>query len=216
MVELARPHAARSGDPDLPHGHMAMGYIRRVEGAAALLAEISAAAPPDSTDPLIMRWAGWSYLTQGRPELALDILERAQRASARLRIGSSLVDCYLMLGRREDEQRMLATMREVLVNKASPAIQERGRAGHPGDRARAVGRTEAGIAQAERAVAEEPEDGRVRYNAACVRPRGKPERAIERLRAPVGLVPSLTDWVSRDPDFASLSIPTSCDCSARA
>ena len=55
-------------------------------------------------------------------------------------------------------------------------------------------------------VAEEPEDGRVRYNAACTFAHaGQPERAIEQLRAMVDLVPNyLTDWVSRDPDFASL------------
>ncbi|MCK9993610.1 MAG: hypothetical protein Dbin4_02130, partial [Alphaproteobacteria bacterium] len=44
------------------------------------------------------------------------ILERAHRLHPRhYRIASSLVDCYLMLGRRDDEARMLGRIRELLV-----------------------------------------------------------------------------------------------------
>jgi eukaryotic-like serine/threonine-protein kinase len=210
VVGLARPHALRALelDPDLPQAHMAMGFIHRLEGnAPGLLAEIRAAAPPDSTDPLILRWAGWSCMTQGRPEEALAILERAQRLHPRdYRMASSLVDCYLMLGRREDEQRMIARLREVLVetlardprNVDARIILAIGLA-QSGERG-------AGIAQAERALAEAPEDGRVHYNAACTFAHaGEAERAIDQLRVMVEMVPSyLTDWVRRDPDFASL------------
>jgi len=210
MLEQARPHARRALelDPDLPQAHMAMGFVHRFEGnAEGLLAEIRAAARPDSTDPLILGWAGWSYLTQGKPEEALPILERAHRLHPRdYRIASSLIDCYLMLGRKDDERRTLAMLREVLVEtlardplNADARIILAISLAQSGDR-------EAGIAQAERALAIAPEDGRVRYNAACTFAHaGEPERAIEQLRAMADLVPNyLTDWVSRDPDLASL------------
>jgi hypothetical protein len=68
------------------------------------------------------------------------------------------------------------------------------------------GDREAGIAQAERALATAPDGGRVRHNVVCTFAHaGEPERAIEQLRAMVELVPNyLTDWASRDPDLASL------------
>jgi thioredoxin-like negative regulator of GroEL len=121
-------------------------------------------------------------------------------------MASSLVDCYLMLRRPEDEQRMIARLREVLVetlardprNVDARIILAIGLA--------QSGEREAGIAQAQMALAEAPEDGRVRYNAACTFAHAhEPERAIEQLRIMVEMVPSyLTDWVRRDPDFASL------------
>jgi len=210
MIELARPAARRAIelDPGLPQAHMALGYVYRFEGnAEGMLAEIRAAAPADTSDPLILQWAGWSLLTMGRPEEAVAILERAHRLHPRhYRIGSSLVDCYLMLGRRADERRVLAEIREVLVgildrepdNVDARIILAIGLA-QTGDAA-------AGIAQAERAIAIAPDDGRVRYNAACAFAHaGRPEQAIEQLRVMVGMVPNhLTDWVRRDPDFTSL------------
>jgi TolB-like protein/Tfp pilus assembly protein PilF len=206
----ARAHAERAMelDPGLPEAHMAMGYVHRLEGnPEGVLREVELAARPDTTDPLLLRWAGWSYLTQGLPEKALAVLERAYRLHPRdYRIASSLTDCYLTLGRREDEQRMLAGMRELLLETLDRA---------PGDvYARCMlainlaqsGDREAGIAQAERVLATSSDDGRVRYNAACAFAQaGEPERAIEQLRAMVELVPSyLTDWIRRDPDFAGL------------
>jgi len=212
MLERARPHALRALelDPDLPQAHMAMGFIHRLDGnAEGLLAEIKAAARPDSTDPLILRWAGWSYLTQGRPEQALEILERAHRLHPRdYRIASSLTDCYLMLGRKDDERRVLASIREVLVETLARDPQNVDARVILAISLAQSGDREAGIAQAERALAIAPDDGRVRYNAACAFAHaGEPERAIEQLRAMAELVPNyLTDWVSRDPDLASLRV----------
>jgi adenylate cyclase len=210
LVERARPHALRAIelDPGLPEAHMAMGFVHRIEGdAEGLLREIRLAAPPDTTDPLLLRWAGWSYMTQGKPEDALAILERAHRLHPRnYRIASSLTDCYLMLGRRDDERRVLAGMREVLVealdrepDNVDARIILAINLAQSGDR-------EAGLAQAERALAMAPDDGRVHYNAACAFAHaGETERAIDQLRVMVELVPSyLTDWIRRDPDFASL------------
>ena len=187
---------------------MALGFIHRLEGTAAgLRAEIEAAARPDTTDPMILRWAGWSYLTQGKGEEALRILERAHRLHPRdYRMASSLTDCYLMLGRKEDERRMLATIREILVERLARDPQNVDARVLLAISLAQSGEREAGIAQAERALAAAPDDGRVRSNAACTFAHaGEPERAIEQLRAMVEMVPNyLTDWVSRDPDLASL------------
>jgi thioredoxin-like negative regulator of GroEL len=156
---------------------------------------------------MLLRWAGWSLMTQGKPEEALAILERAHRLHPHdYRIASSLTDCYLMLGRKDDERRMLESMREVLFarldrepDNLDARIMLAISLAQSGDRA-------AGIAQAEQVIAADPEDGRLRYNAACTFAHaGETERAIEQLRVMVQLVPSyLTDWVRRDPDFASL------------
>jgi TolB-like protein/Flp pilus assembly protein TadD len=210
LASQARVHAQRAIElePGLPESHMAMGYVHRLEGdAAGVLRETELAARPDTTDPLLLRWAGWSYLTQGRPEEALAVLERAYRLHPRnYRIASGLTDCYMTLGRRQDEQRTLAEMREVLFETLDR---------EPGDvYARCIlainlaqsGDPEAGIVQAGRVLAAAPDDGRVRYNVACTFAQaGETERAIEQLRIMVDLVPSyLTDWIRRDPDFAGL------------
>jgi adenylate cyclase len=210
MVDRVRPHAQRALelDPDMPEAHMAMGYVHRLEGnAQALLSEIEAASRSGSTDPLLMRWMGWSLLTQGKPEQAVAILERAHRLHPRnYQVLSSLIDGYVTLGRRDEERRLLGRLVELLVERL-----ER----NPEDTyARCLfaitlaqsGDAEAGIAQAERALADAPEDGRTHYNAACAFTlAGRPERAIQSLQEMVRLVPDhLTDWVKRDPDFASL------------
>jgi TolB-like protein/Flp pilus assembly protein TadD len=210
VVEQARPHAMRATelDPDLPQAHMAMGIIHRLEGnAEALLREIEAVARPDSTDPVMIRWAGWSYLTQGQPERGVAILERGIRLHPRnYFIGSALVDGYSMLGRHEDERRMLLHVCDIIVE-----VLER----NPGESlARAflaialaqVGESQASLAQAERAIQEEPDDARIRYNVACAFSRGGHiERALEQLRVMVQLAPNhLTDWVRRDPDLAAV------------
>jgi TolB-like protein/Tfp pilus assembly protein PilF len=210
LAGKARPHARRAIelDRELPQAHVAMGFVLRIEGdAEGLLREIRLAARPDTTDPMLLRWAGWSLMTQGKPEEALAILERAHRLHPHdYRIASSLTDCYLMLGRKDDERRMLESMREVLFarldrepDNLDARIMLAISLAQSGDRA-------AGIAQAEQVIAADPEDGRLRYNAACTFAHaGETERAIEQLRVMVQLVPSyLTDWVRRDPDFASL------------
>jgi TolB-like protein/Flp pilus assembly protein TadD len=210
FARRARPHAERAIelDRDLPEAHMAMGFVLRMEGdAEGLLREIRLAAPPDTTDPILLRWAGWSYMTQGKPEDALAILERAHRLHPRnYRIASSLTDCYLMLGRTEDEQRTLADIQEVLVEALDREPDHVDMRIILAINLAQSGNREAGLAQAERALAAAPDDGRVRYNAACAFAHaGETERAIEQLRTMVELVPSyLTDWVRRDPDFASL------------
>jgi TolB-like protein/Tfp pilus assembly protein PilF len=210
IVEQARPHALRALelDPDLPEAHMAMGFVHRLEGdAEGLMREFRLAAPPDTTDPTLLRWAGWCFLTQGRAPEALEVLERANRLHPRnYRIASALADCYATLDRRDDERRMLASLREILVEHL---------ARQPGNNDARIflaivlsqsGDGPAGIAQAERVLAREPGDGRIRYNAACAFAlAGEPERAMEQLRVMTTMIPSyLNDWIRRDPDLVSL------------
>jgi adenylate cyclase len=68
------------------------------------------------------------------------------------------------------------------------------------------GEKEAGVAQAERAIAEEREDGRVLYNGACTFAyAGDLERGMEQLRQLVRSHPGFPrDWVRHDPDLAPL------------
>ena len=210
VLDAARHHAQRAIelDPDLPESHMAMGYVRRLEGdTEGVLAEIAAASRPDTTDPLILNWAARSCMTQGRSAEALELLERAHRLHPRhYRIASSLTDCYLALGRKEDERRMLVRTEEALLETLDREPDNVDARIILAIALAQSGKREAGIAQAERALAAAPDDGRVRYNAACAFAHaGDPERAIEQLRAMVSMVPSyLTDWVRRDPDLASL------------
>ncbi len=187
---------------------MALGYVYRAEGnVEGLLNEIRAAARPDTTDPNILRWVGMNLMTQGRPAEALPILERAhQLQPRRFRTASALTECYVTLGRKDDGRRMLARLREMLIellDREPDNVDARvflavtlAQSGEPA----------AGIAQAERALAAAPDDARMHYNAACTFAlAGEPERAIAELRTMVGMVPSyLSDWVRRDPDFARL------------
>jgi adenylate cyclase len=210
LIELARPHALRALelDPDLPGAHVAMGYIYRAEGnAEKLVAEIRAAAPPDTTDPTILMWAGWSLITQGRAAEGIEILERAIRLYPRqYRIASALIDAYVMVGRHDDERRLLARLREVLMELLDREPDNVDARLILGIGLAQSGEAAAGIAQVERALAAAPDDGRAHYNAACAFAlAGQPERALQELRIMVELAPNhLTDWIRRDPDFASL------------
>ena len=210
VAEMARPHALRALalDPDLPEAHMAMGYVHRSAGnAEGLLTEVRAAAPPDTTDPIILNWAGWSMLTHGRTEEAIEILERAHRLHPQhYRIASALTDAYVLAGRREDEQRMLTRIRDVLVDVVAREPDNADARVLLGISLAQAGEPAAGIAQVERAIATEPEDARVRYNAACAFSlASERDRAIEELRAVVRLNPGyLSDWVIRDPDLAAV------------
>jgi TolB-like protein/Tfp pilus assembly protein PilF len=210
IVEKARPHTLRALelDPDLPEAHMAMGFIHRLEGnAEGLMEEFRKAAPPDTTDPLLLRWAGWSFLSQGRYTEALEILERAHRLHPRhFRIASALTDCYVIFGRRDDERRTLALIREVLMDRVGQDPNDVEARVFLGIVLAQSGEAEAGIEQAMRAVGLAPADGRIRYNAACaLAVAGLPDRAMEQLEAMVAMLPSyLKDWIRRDPDLASL------------
>jgi TolB-like protein/Flp pilus assembly protein TadD len=210
VVSLARPHALRALelDPALPEAHMALGYVLRLEGdAEGLLREVNASGPADTSDSLLMQWAGWSLMSLGRDEEAYPILLRGHRLHPRnYRMLSGLIDCCATLHRHDEEKRLLDEIQELLVDTIAREPENAdarvllaislAQTGDPG----------AAFAQAERAIAVDPDDGRVRYNAACTFAQGgEPERAMEQLVAAVQRVPNyLTDWVVKDPDLASL------------
>src|SRR5262249_48762223 len=103
LVEEVRPLVRRALelDPDLPHAHMVMGIVHRLEGRPSeLLESIRAASRPDTTDPTLISWLGWSYMSLGKPDQALGILERGYRQHPRdYMLSAALTDCYAMLGR---------------------------------------------------------------------------------------------------------------------
>ena len=210
MVEKARPHALRAIelDPDLPEGHLALSLIHRLAGnAAGVIEEVEKAADPDTTDLEILQWAGWSYLTQGMPEKAVEILERGHRLHPRhYRILSSLIDCKMLLKRDAEVERHLRDLREMLVEILDHDPENFDARIILAINLAQLGEHAAGVAQAERAIASSPDDGRVRYNAACTFAHaGEPERAIEQLRILTQITPDHpTDWVQRDPDLATL------------
>jgi adenylate cyclase len=209
-LDEATDHARRALelDPGLPQAHMALGMIANVRGnAAGVLEAVTAAQMLDSNDPQIMAWVGRSYMGLGRPEDAIDVLERAIRLRPReFPILSLYSDCNDLLGRKEVVARTVALIKEVIVD-----LLER----NPHDAyARSIlaisiaqsGDPESGIAQAERALAEEREDGRVRYNAACTFAQaGRHDRAIELLRDLVRTHPGYPrGWLRNDPDLRAL------------
>lgn len=210
IVETARPFALRAIelDPELPEGHLALGLIHRLAGnPAGVIEEIEKAAHPDTTDREILQWAGWSYLTQGMADRALQILERAHRLHPRhYRILSSLIDCEMLLKRDAEVERHLRDLREMLVELLDHDPENFDARIILAINLAQLGERAAGIAQAERAIASAPDDGRVRYNAACTFAHaGEVERAIEQLRTLKELTPDHpTDWVRRDPDLVRL------------
>lgn len=68
-----------------------------------------------------------------------------------------------------------------------------------------VGRADEGLLWAERAVAIDPEDAGIRYNAACLYAlAGERDRAITMLRSAIEAGFGNLDWIRNDPDLASL------------
>jgi len=209
-LEEARAHARRALaiDDDLPEGHMALGMIHRAEGDyAGVLREVKAAQKLDSNDREIMLWVAASYVRLGRPQEGVDVLEHALRLHPRdVRFLSVYSDGSDMLGRKDVVARTLPRMREVCLETL-----ER----DPGDTycrsmfsivLAQLGEKEAGVAQAERALAENREDGRVLYNAACTFVyAGNLERAMEQLRNLVTSHPGFPrEWPRHDPDLVPL------------
>ena len=124
----------------------------------------------------------------------------------RYRSFSWLEQCYDMLGREADAQRVMQTASERLMD----VVRQ-----HPDDvyarsllagRLIRMGKREAGIRQIERTLEMAPHDGRLRYNAACAFARaGMPDRAIQELKEGVREIPSyISDWPRRDPDLESV------------
>jgi tetratricopeptide (TPR) repeat protein len=199
---------ALDADANLPEAHVAQGIIHRIEGnPAGVLDAIRAAQKLDSNDPEIMLWVGRSYMSLNRPLDAIGVLERALALRPRdYRLLSAFSDCSDMLGRKDVVANMLVRIREVLTDELERKpdnVYARGMfsivLAQSGDHA-------AGAVQAERAIAEAPDDGTTLYNAACTFTyAGDHARAIQLLRDMVRSHPGFPrDWVRHDPDFAPL------------
>jgi tetratricopeptide (TPR) repeat protein len=154
-----------------------------------------------------MLWVGRSYMNVGRPKDAIGVLDRALRLRPRdYRLLSAFGDCSDMLGRKEVVANNLERMREVLIEALERVPDDvYGRSMFSIVLAQS-GEKEAGVLQAERAVAASHEDGRVLYNAACAFTyAGDLERAMKLLRQIVESHPGFPrDWPRHDPDFAAL------------
>jgi adenylate cyclase len=194
-------------EPDLPDAHLARAIALRVrEDPTALEAlEKAITMAPDHAEALT--WAAFVYMTLGKAEKAAPILERVlERHPRHYRAAVYLVGAYELLGHSDQVARSIRQAIEVCVDHLRH---------HPDDAlARAFlggllvrsGRPESGISQAEQALAIAPEDGRIRYNVACVFARaGLADRAFEQLREGIRITPGyFASWTPRDPDFASL------------
>ncbi len=201
---LACARRALRLEPGLPDAYRVEMMARRLQGEPQrLLESIAKVLETDPDDGQAREWAAWSYMTMGKFEEALPILEDIQD---RYMAKSFLSNCYTKLDRDADAERARRALREQLVDvlrRDPEAVHARSvlavTLAHLGD-------PEAGRAQAERAVALAPGDGRIRYNAACTSAlAGDADGAMEHLREGIRNLPSyITDWPRRDPDLASL------------
>jgi non-specific serine/threonine protein kinase len=191
-------------EPGLPDAYYVEMMVRRLQGRPEeVLRAIEQVLATNPDDGQAREWAAWSYMALGQPERALPVLERMTHRYTAL---SWLSNCHQMLGRPADAQRYLVQLRERLVEEVRrdpEAVHQRSLLGVTLVR---LGEGDSGIAQAERAVALAPDDGRLHYNAACAYAlAGRSEDAIEQLRQGVANLPSYAaDWPRRDPDLASL------------
>ncbi len=203
-----RAHARRALelDPLIPEAHIALGMMCRLEeDAAATRAEVEAVQAMHPEDPKILLWIGLSYMRLGRPEDAIPVLERGIALRPRdYMMLSAWVDCSTMLGR--EVTRGLTQIRSALVE----TLERQPDHVHARSMLAIVlaqeGERDAGVAQAERALATVNEDGRVRFNAACAFTyAGMPERAVQELRTLLEEHPFyVRDWMRIDPDLAPL------------
>ncbi|HEY2954559.1 MAG TPA: protein kinase [Candidatus Eisenbacteria bacterium] len=209
-ADQALPHIRRALElePDLLEGHLALAMVHRLKGEPEkLLQAIDRVMALDPNHGEALEWAGWSYMALGQPERAREVLERVvERNPDRYNASSFLANAYEMLGRREDHVRMTRLCHERLLD-----VLRR----HPDNvHARSLlagcllqlDEREAGIQQTERTLAMAPDDGRIRYNAACAFARaGLAERALAELEQAASQLPTyISDWPRRDPDLASL------------
>jgi tetratricopeptide (TPR) repeat protein len=201
---LACAERARELEPALPDADYVEMMARRLQGdPKKTLEAIDRVLSTHPEDGQAREWAAWSYMSLGKAEQALPILERMTHRYTAL---SWLTNCYDMLGRSEDSTRAGRLLRDRVVE----LLRRDPESVHPrsllGTLLVRQGSPEAGLAQAERAVALAPDDGRIRYNAACAYAMaGQKQKAIEHLRAGISNLPSyIADWPKHDPDLATL------------
>ena len=209
-LQQAELHArqALAMDPHLPEAHMALGMIyRAADDPAAALEQVKAAQMMGSNSAEIVTWIGRSYMALGRPEEALPVLERGLKAHPRdWKMISAYADCADVLGRKEVVAEMLVRSREVLMERLEREPDDTHARSILGIVLAQGGDHAAGVAQAERALADDHEDGRVLYCAACTFTyAGMYDRALEQLRTMLHQYPGYNrPWARRDMDLAPL------------
>jgi adenylate cyclase len=206
MVDKAMTSVRRALElePGLPDAYYVEMIVRRLEGdPEKILAAIEKVLETNPDDGQAREWAAWGYMVLGRPEEALPILEKLTDRYMAL---AWLSACYTMLGRQEDTERTDRLLRERLVETVCRNPEMSHVRSLLGIALVRSGDTETGIAQAERALALAPDDGRMSYNLACAYAlAGQPERAIEQIKKAIADLPTyLSDWPREDPDLASL------------
>jgi cytochrome c-type biogenesis protein CcmH/NrfG len=161
----------------------------------------------DSRSPEISLWVGRSYMAMGRADEAIVVLRQAlERHPRDYRLISAYADCSDMLGRKEVVAEMLVRIREVLMETLERTPDDTYGRSVLAIALAQSGDTAAGVAQAERALADAHEDGRVLYCAACAFTyAGLHARALEQLRGMLAAYPGfLREWARHDPDLAPL------------
>ncbi|MBI1799333.1 MAG: protein kinase [Candidatus Eisenbacteria bacterium] len=195
-------------EPDLLEARLVHAMVYRLRGESEkLLKALDHIRRTDPDNAQAMEWTAWSYMSMGRPEEAVPVLEHLiRRGPASIVISGYLEDCLEVLGPFDYANRVSQQNLEHRIEFVRR---------HPEDALARVflgislirdGQVEAGIAQTERAITIAPEDGRLRYNAACAFARaGLPDRALIELKEGTRNIPSyIADWPRHDPDLASL------------
>jgi TolB-like protein/Flp pilus assembly protein TadD len=191
---LAEPQVARA------HVGVMRDDRRMVREAAARIA----ANNPD--DARAIEWATFAMTSGGDAETMLPVLEKAlDRFPESVQVASNLHTAYLLLGRAHDAERI----GKVALDRFIEHVRR-----HPEDGyARSLlgvmlardGRSDEGVAQAERAFTMSPDDRRVRYNLMCTYSvTGRLEKGLNLLRNIDPLRRGGTDWPLRDPDLENL------------
>lgn len=201
-------HRALKLEPGLLEAQLVIAMVHRIKGEVPQLLEALeriTALDPEHEDAA--EWAAWSYMSMGEPLRALTILEGyLKKHPDRHRMLTWLEQCYDMLGRREDADRIGRRAMEIELESVRQKPDDVYMRSLLATRLIKFGEREAGIAQAARTAEMAPNDGRIRYNAACAYARaGLPDRALAELKEGVRHVPTyLSDWPRQDPDLASL------------
>ncbi len=194
-------------DPELPDGHAARGAVhfiaRRYEEAERELRE-ALRVDPRHYDALYF-FARMCFQL-GRKEEAAALFERAGEVREDFQAAFFAAQSHEALGHGQEAARLYARAL-ALVEAHMELNPDDPRAANM--RAVAlcrVGRRTEGLLWAERAVAIDPEDAGVRYNAACLYAlAGQPQRAIELLESALRAGFGTPEWIRQDPDLASLA-----------
>ena len=207
-LAMASAERALQLDPDQLEGQLVRGMVYRVRGEhAPMLEALQRVLDKEPNHVEALELTGWSYLTIGRAE-------DAERAFLKLIAidpdhiiaHSWLHQAYDMLGRREEAERFLRLTLEKLEKRLTRHPDDAYARSLLGGLLVQVGDAKNGIAQAERSLVLAPEDGRIRYNAACAFARaGEAELAIQSLAEATRRIPTyVADWPVQDPDLESI------------